>query len=217
MFKNGGPLGWLSKRQDRTSLSSCEAEICATSATSKKVIDLRNICQSFTELGFPISDLDKPTIIYNDNNPCIWWSHNMTSKAVQYIELCENSVCKWVQDKTVSVKHVAGKVNPADIFTKDMQNGMQFCCLHDSFMSWLSNFNNVSLLETHHAHQRSPHSVAPSAAWVALTYASLNASSYFSALAANMFCWSITAIFHLSSAGHQLLWGLHGYIPPDVV
>jgi hypothetical protein len=81
VFKNGGPLGWLSKRQDHTSLSSCEAEIRTTIATSKKVVNLRNICQSFTESGFPISDLNKPTIIYNDNNACIWWSHNMTSKA----------------------------------------------------------------------------------------------------------------------------------------
>jgi hypothetical protein len=30
VFKNGGPLGWLGKRQDRTSLSSCKAEIHAT-------------------------------------------------------------------------------------------------------------------------------------------------------------------------------------------
>ncbi len=27
VFKNGGPIGWLGKRQERTSLSSCEAEI----------------------------------------------------------------------------------------------------------------------------------------------------------------------------------------------
>jgi hypothetical protein len=33
IFKNGGPIGWLSKRQDQTSLSSCEAEIRATNAT----------------------------------------------------------------------------------------------------------------------------------------------------------------------------------------
>ncbi len=35
VFKNGNPLGWLSEQQDRTSLSSCKAEIHATSATSK--------------------------------------------------------------------------------------------------------------------------------------------------------------------------------------
>ena len=39
IFKNGGPLGWLGKRQERMSLSSCEAEICATNTTSKKVIN----------------------------------------------------------------------------------------------------------------------------------------------------------------------------------
>jgi hypothetical protein len=44
VFKNGGLLGWLSERQDRTSLSSCEAEICAANATSKKIIDFCNLC-----------------------------------------------------------------------------------------------------------------------------------------------------------------------------
>ena len=39
VFRNGGPLGWLGERQDRTALSSCEAEIRATNATSKKVVD----------------------------------------------------------------------------------------------------------------------------------------------------------------------------------
>jgi hypothetical protein len=47
VFKNSGPLGWLGKRQDRTSLSSCEAEIRATSATTKKVVDLRNLSLSW--------------------------------------------------------------------------------------------------------------------------------------------------------------------------
>ncbi len=217
VFKRGGPLGWLSKRQDHTSLSSCEVEICATSATSKKVVNLRNICQSFTESGFTISDLDKPTFVYNGNDACIWWSHNMTSKAAQHIELRENSVREWVQDKTVSIKHVAGKGKPADIITKEMRDGTHFCCLCDSFISRLSDLNNISLLETHHARQLSPHSVAPSAAWIALASASSNASSYFAALAANTFCWSVTAMSHLSSAGCHHLGSLHGFTPPDVV
>ena len=87
VFKNGGPLGWLSKRQERTSLSSCEAEIRATSATSKKVVDLRNLSLSFSESGFPISDIEKPTVLFNDNEACVRWSHNMTSKAACHIEL----------------------------------------------------------------------------------------------------------------------------------
>jgi hypothetical protein len=114
----------------------------------------------------------------------------MISKAAQHIELCKNSVHKWVQDKTVSVKHVARKVNPADIFTQEIQDGTHFSHLRDSFMSRFSDFNNISLLETHHTRQRSSHSVAPSAAWVNLASASSNAPSYFLALAVNTVCHS---------------------------
>jgi hypothetical protein len=126
VFKNGGPLGWLSKRQDHTSLSSCEAEIRATSATSKKVLDLRNLSLSFTKSGFLIADIDKPTLLYNDNDACVKWSHNMTSKAARHFKLCKNSVRKWVQDKTIAVKHVACKINPADIFAKEMRDSTHF-------------------------------------------------------------------------------------------
>jgi hypothetical protein len=122
-FKNGGPLGWLGKRQERTSLSSSEAKIQATGATSKKTVDLCNLSLSFTESGFPISDIKEPTILFNDNKACVRWSHNMTSKAARHIELCKNSVREWVQDKTILVKHVDGKTNPANIFTKEMRDG----------------------------------------------------------------------------------------------
>jgi hypothetical protein len=44
IFKNSGPNGWLSERQERTSLSSCEAEIHATNATLKKIVDFCNLC-----------------------------------------------------------------------------------------------------------------------------------------------------------------------------
>jgi hypothetical protein len=52
VFKNGGPLRWLSEHQEHTPLSSCKAEIRATSALSKKVVNLRNLCLSFTKPGF---------------------------------------------------------------------------------------------------------------------------------------------------------------------
>ena len=70
VFCNGGPIRWLGKRQDRTSLSSCEAEIRATSAISKKVVNFRNLCKSVSELGLPIADTEPPTVLYNDNDAC---------------------------------------------------------------------------------------------------------------------------------------------------
>jgi hypothetical protein len=71
VFKNGGPLGWLAEHQERTSLSSCEAEIWAMNSTSKKVVDFCNLCQSVLESGVPISDVNNTTTIYNDNDTCV--------------------------------------------------------------------------------------------------------------------------------------------------
>jgi hypothetical protein len=88
VFKNGGPLGWIGNRQDQTALSSCEAEIRATSATSKKVVDFRHLCKSLSDSGVTLTDIKSPTVLYNDNDACVWWSHNMTSKAAWHIELC---------------------------------------------------------------------------------------------------------------------------------
>jgi hypothetical protein len=126
VFKNGGPIGWLGERQERTSLSSCEAKICATNATSKKVVDFCNLSCSVSDSGHFLPHIDSPTVLYNDNNACVKWLHNLTSKAAWHIELCENSVCKWVQDKTLQVRHISGKLNPADIFTKEMRHGAHF-------------------------------------------------------------------------------------------
>jgi hypothetical protein len=82
-------------------------------STSKKVVNFCNLC----------------TTIYNDNDACVQWLHNMTSKAAHHIELHKNSVCEWVQDQTISVQHVPGKKNLANIFTKEMWDGVNFCRL----------------------------------------------------------------------------------------
>jgi hypothetical protein len=216
IFKNGSPLGWLSKRQECTSLSSCEAEICGTWAMSKKVMDLWNICRSANDTGFAITDIDKPTLLYNDNEACVRWLHNMTFKAARHIELRKNSVCKWVKTRLYPVKHISGKTNPADIFTTEMHDSVHFCCLRDSFMSCLSNFVNTSLLKTHHACQQSHfiNNLAPLAAWVVLT---AGASLYFLAPVSNTFCRFVTTMSHLSSSGCQLLRGLYHFIPSGLI
>jgi len=103
VFKNAGPLGWLGDRQERTSLSSCEAEIRATNVISKKVVVFCNISRSVSEAGYSLPSLDAHTIIYNDNEACVRWSYNTTSKAARHIELRENSVREWIQNRTIDV------------------------------------------------------------------------------------------------------------------
>ena len=209
IFRNGGPVGWLGERQDQTSLSSAEAEIRATNSTSKKVVDFRNICQSMVDSGHNLQDIVSPTLLFNDNEACVRWSYNMTSKAARHIELRENSVREWIQSKLLSVKHVSGKLNPSDIFTKEMRDGTHFRRLRDSFMSRLSEFVNDSLLAVHHGRQSAASSI-PAAARAFLAESPL---SYFSALASSSFCRSPPAISHLSSAGRHLIRCLYGFVP----
>ncbi len=214
VFCNGSLIGWLGKRQERTSLSSCEAEICATSATSKKVVDFRNLCHSISESGLPLPNATLPTVLYNHNDACVKWSYNMTSKTACHIQLQENSVREWVQNKLIKVVHVAGKTNPADIFTKEMRDGTHFHQLQDSFMSRLSDFLSGSVMTIHHARQQSPTSGVPATAWVSL---SSGDSPYLRVLTSSSFFWTVSNISHLSSAGWPLFQQTHGFIPSSVL
>ncbi len=101
VLRRGGPLSWMAIRQDQTALSSGEAEICTTNEISKSLVGIR--CS-----GYDILDTLAPSSFYNDSAACIQWSHNMTSKKIQHMELQENLVHEWVQDKILNVLHVKG-------------------------------------------------------------------------------------------------------------
>jgi hypothetical protein len=72
------------------------------------------------------------TTIYNDNKACVQWSRNATMKGLCHIQMRENHVR--VASKFVSIIHVDGKHNIADIFTKEMKDVAHFVELRDLFM-----------------------------------------------------------------------------------
>ena len=109
----------------------------------------------------------------------------------------------------LTVKHISGKINPLDVFTKEMRDAIHFRWLNNSFMLWLSDFVNASLLAIRHTCQAAASSV-PAASLAVLAAGPL---SHFTALASYSFCQSLPAISHLSSAGHQRLRSLHGFFP----
>ena len=140
IFRSGGPITWKTERQERTSLSSCDAEIRATAMGSRLTVNLRNMILHLQSLGYPIDDTDLATTIYNDNEACVKWCHNLTTKGNRHIEHRENATREWVADGSLAVSHVSGKCNPSDIFTKEMRDGANFRRLRDSFMSRASDF-----------------------------------------------------------------------------
>ena len=46
IFHQGGPIAWTAVRQERTSLSSCEAEIRATNEVSKLLMGIRHLADA---------------------------------------------------------------------------------------------------------------------------------------------------------------------------
>ncbi len=126
IFRSGDPITWKGERQERTALGSCDAEIRAMNMGSRLTVNTCNMISHLSSIGYPIKDSNAPTPLFNDNEACVQWCHNMTSKGNRHIELKENSVGEWVEDGTITVTHVAGKCNPSDIFTKEMRDGANF-------------------------------------------------------------------------------------------
>jgi hypothetical protein len=120
-----GPLHWISKCQTITAGSSAEAEIYATKECVKFLLEL---VQLFDFLG--VEEIFMPDIntIYNDNQACVNWSKNTTSKGLCHIQMRENQVRENIASKFVTIQHVEGKLNLADIFMKEMRY-QSFCCI----------------------------------------------------------------------------------------
>jgi hypothetical protein len=61
------------------------------------------------------------SIIFNDNKACVSWSKRTTTKGLRHIQMHENHVRENVENHFVSIDHIGGKVNMADLFTKEMK------------------------------------------------------------------------------------------------
>jgi hypothetical protein len=126
-----GPLHWMSKRQSVTAGSSAEAEIYATNECVKFLLELVQILEFLD-----VRDIFMPgiTTIYNDNNACVNWSKRCTTKGLRHIQMKENHVHENVERQFVTIQHIGGKVNLADLFTKEMKDTSHFVELQDLIM-----------------------------------------------------------------------------------
>jgi hypothetical protein len=131
-----GPVHWVSKRQTITARSTAEAEIYATDECTKCLLHLKQIVE-----GLHLSEelMKGPTYIYNDNAACVQWTKNMTTKGLQHVQICENAVRESVQNNFIEVKHIAGKLNLSDMFTKEDKDASHFITIRDLVLADKSN------------------------------------------------------------------------------
>jgi len=147
VIRTGGPISWAAVRQERTSQSSCEAEVRATDECIKEVLSVR-----FRTQDIGLTDHSTPTAVFNDNQACVDWCKTTTTTGMKHITLRENAIRESVHDGDLTIHHISGKLNCSDIFTKEIKDVSHFCLLRDSFMIAQSTFALLksSLQETTH-------------------------------------------------------------------
>eukprot|EP00804_Cyclotella_cryptica_P021434 CCRYP_005776-RA/>CCRYP_005776-RA protein AED:0.13 eAED:0.00 QI:0/0/0/1/1/1/5/0/1584 len=147
--RSGGPISWKSIRQNRTSLSSCEAEIIAT---SKCLAELEHIRHRASDLDIP--DANDTIPVYNDNAACVQWSASVTNKGTKHMNLRENYVRGAHHLGLVEVRHIPGVINASDLFTKELRDAAHIRRCHDTMMVSCIYFDKYGhVVPPHHQHQ----------------------------------------------------------------
>ena len=109
-----GCVSWLSRRQKTVASSSTEAEYMALSDCSRQLVWMH---QLLSEIGFKIP----PPYLNADNEGSIFWGSNpVQEKRSKHIDIRYHVVREYVEEKKIVLLHIAGDVNPADIFTKNL-------------------------------------------------------------------------------------------------
>jgi hypothetical protein len=109
----------MSKRQTVTAGSSAETEIYETNECVKFLLELVQLLEF---LGVRDTFMPGVTMIFNDNNACVNWSKQCTTTGLRHIQMRENHVRENVEQKIVTISHIGGKRNLADLFTKEMKD-----------------------------------------------------------------------------------------------
>mmetsp|Transcript_14984 Transcript_14984/g.30901 ORF Transcript_14984/g.30901 Transcript_14984/m.30901 type:complete len:245 (+) Transcript_14984:1-735(+) len=127
IVRSGGPLWWTCERETRTSRSSSEAEIKSLDIGDRQVQYLRHICRDLE-----LNDANQPTPIWNDNKGCIDWAKTgAVTKKLRYLNIKEFAVRDSREAGDISIHHIDGKANPADLSTKEIIDIQHFLWLRD--------------------------------------------------------------------------------------
>lgn len=139
----GGPVHWQAKRQTYTARSTPDAEIGAVDECTKNIMQIRNILQ---DMNLFKSYMTGRITIYNDKAAAVDWSHNMTTKGLRYLQIRQNAIREEITSGLIDVKHIPGKDNCSDMFTKEDKDTAHFQACRDSLLHSIPSQNYFSKL-----------------------------------------------------------------------
>ena len=79
--------------------------------------------------------MPSPTPIYNDNMACVNWSKTTTTKGLWHVQIRENAIREAVANDFVNIQHIEGRLNLADIFTKEDKDVEHFIQIRDFLLA----------------------------------------------------------------------------------
>ena len=116
VIRMGGPVAWDCMREPKSSRSVCQAEILSMDEGCKSTLQVRNI-----SIDLSLPEVLKPTPLFNDNRGAVDWSSGCNiSKRLRHFNIREIAVRDDVKSGDIIISHLPGKVNIADIFTKEI-------------------------------------------------------------------------------------------------
>jgi len=63
----------------------------------------------------------------------VLWSNNTTTKGLRYLQIRENAIRE--SQNIIKIQHIAGKINPADMFSKEDKDVEHFIKLQDTIVT----------------------------------------------------------------------------------
>lgn len=112
-YLNQCPVTWCSQKQEIVALSSCEAEFMAATETAKQEIWLQDLLSEIME-----GEVTK-AVIYIDNKSAIALTKNPVFHGrSKHIHRRFHFICECIENGLLTVEHVAGTKQKADILTK---------------------------------------------------------------------------------------------------
>ena len=90
----------------------------------------------FRHLGIPLPSL---VPIYNDNRGTVDWCKGTITKKTRHLDIQENFVKENI-DCTISLSHIPGKTNLADLFTKEFKDSSFFLTIRNLIVPALPEF-----------------------------------------------------------------------------
>ena len=108
-------ISWRSHAQKTVALSSTEAEYMAISDSSWQAIWIKTLIK---ELGIKIRSI----LIYGDNQGSIFIASTAVQESpTKHINIHYHYICELVVAKEVELQFMPGEMNPANMFTKNLQ------------------------------------------------------------------------------------------------